>query len=608
MASVYQGIDQYNSFKKEKENFSEIEDLFVKSYKSYQFYGSEGIRILNDKSPLCILFKISAFKETTSSHFDTSEIIEVNNSRRGKSRFVNNKNLIDGFGDIIYLFGSLLIMYLGVTTFDGTNNLKLYKKLMRLLLSIFNRTLIPGLYFSFLFVMAYLALPVFGITLTGVELNAYVYYSVYTLCLLFLFFISGVTISVFNSSAKRQDMKYFYALLVWLLMIVGIPFISNYFISNRANDIPSVHELYLDKFKRLMAYQNEAAKKIYDEADKKNPEDIDLYEIARKYVREYLIKIFPVNNAKEKDYIAKVKQVMQADENRALIFPTTYHQFLSGEIAGDGHYAYLEFMDYVLKLWESFYKYYIHKRYYSEDKTVESFVKTDQNIFKSRPVIPPSFAKGLGILFLYVSMIVLVCTLKILVILKGSAKDRLKRPAWKFPNGWFYFKFIEDKKERQSIYRSFDADKQVSTLANPDFDAMAKEDYMDMEKLLAHWCKTRGVPVKKVEQHLFVLGVDVSRLKFNPPEPDRVFFKKLYLAVILAEDNDLFVMEDFIKNEDREFDRQFQELLQMMTAGGKTVIYLSSIMPETENKKTVLKKRIHEKDLVDVDPTELSFR
>lgn len=118
----------------------------------------------------------------------------------------------------------------------------------------------------------------------------------------------------------------------------------------------------------------------------------------------------------------------------------------------------------------------------------------------------------------------------------------------------------------------------------------------------------RMVPVKKVEQHLFVLGVDVSRLKFNPPEPDRVFFKKLYLAVILAEDNDLFVMEDFIKNEDREFDRQFQELLQMKVADGKTIIYLSSIMPETENKKTILKKRIHEKDLVDVDPTELSFR
>jgi hypothetical protein len=291
-----------------------------------------------------------------------------------------------------------------------------------------------------------------------------------------------------------------------------------------------------------------------------------------------------------------------------MIFPTTYHQFLSNEISGDGHYAYLEFMDYILKLWESFYKYYIHKRYYSEDKTVESFVKTDQNIFKSRPVIPPSFAKGMGILCLYVSVIVLACILKILAILKGSAKDRQNRPGWKFPNGQFYFKYIQDKKERQSIYRSFEVDKQVSTLSKLDFNAMEKEGNINVDKLLAHWCKTRGVPVKKVEQHLFVLGEDVSQLKHNRSELDSLFFKKLYLALVFSEDNDLIVMDDFIKNEDKEFDIRFRELEQMKVADGKTIIYLSSIMPETENKKAILKKRVQEKDLVDVDPTELSFR
>lgn len=608
MASLYQGIEQYNSFKIEKENFLEIEELSENSYKRYEQYGAKGLRILHDKSPLCILLKISAYKEITKSNFDTSEIIEVNNSRRGKSHFVNNKKLIDGFGDIIYLFGSLLVLYLGVTTFDGINNLKLYKKFMPLLLSIVNRMLISGLYFCLLFVIAYLAFPVSGITLSGAELNAYVYYSVYTMCLLFFFFISGVTISVFNSSAKRRDMKYFYALLFWLLMIVGIPFISNYFISNRANDIPSVQELSLDKFKRLMDFQEEAARKFYEEVKKKNSKEIDKYEIAQKYVKEYLIKIFPENISKEKDYIDKVKQVMQEDENRALIFPTTYHQFLSDEISGDGHYAYLDFMDYVLKLWESFFKYYIHKRYYSDDKTVEPFVKTDQNIFESRPVIPRSFSKGLRILFLYVLVIILVCILKILAILKGSAKDRQNRPGWKFPNGWFYFKFIKDKKERQSIYRSFEVDQQVSTLSKLDFDAMEKEGNINLDKLLAHWCKTRGIPVKKVEQYLFMLGEDVSRLKHNRSELDSLFYKKLYLALVFSEDNDLIVIEDFIKNEDREFDRQFQELMKIKVADGKTIIYLSSVMPETENKKAILKKRIQEKDLVDVDPTEISFR
>ena len=605
IASVYQGIEQYNSFKIEKENFDEYEKLSVKQYKNYQDYGNKGIRILNDKSPLCILFKISALKETTNGHFDTSEIIEVSNSRRGKSRFVNNKNLIDGFGDIIYLFGSLLVLYLGVTAFDGINNLKLYKKLIPLMLSIFNRMLISGLYFSLLFVIAYLALPVSGITLTGVEFNAYMYYSVYTLCLLFLFFISGVTIAVLNASAKRQDMKYFYAPLVWLLMIVGIPFISANYISFRANDIQSIGELYLDKFKRLQNFEKEAEKKYFDLMKKENANSS---EIAKGIVRDYQNRIFPENILKEKNYINKVKRVMQVDENRALIFPTTYHQFLSNEISGDGHYAYLEFMDYTLKLWESFFKYYIRKRYYSQDKTVESFVKADQNIFESRPVIPRSFSKGLGILFLYGLVIVLTFILRILAILKGNARDKQNRPGWKLTNRQFYFKYINDHKERRSIYRSFEVDKKVSCLSKLDFNDMEKEGNISVDKLLAHWCKTRGVPLKKVEKYLFVLGEDISKLRFNRAELDSLFFKKLYLAVVFSEDNDLIVMDDFIKNEDKEFDLRFRELEQMKVADGNTIIYLSSIMPETENKKALLKKRVQEKDLVDVEPTELSFR
>jgi hypothetical protein len=391
-------------------------------------------------------------------------------------------------------------------------------------------------------------------------------------------------------------------------MIIGIPFISDNYISYRANDIQSIEDLYLDKFKRLMDFEKESEKKYFDLMKKKNANSS---EIAKGIVQDYIDRIFPVNNLKEKNYINKVKVMMQEDENRVLIFPTTYHQYLSNEISSDGNYAYLEFMDYTLKLWGSFLKYYIHKRYYEKDKTVDSFVKSDENIYKAAPVIPPSYSKGLWILFLYGLVIVLTCISRILVILKGNSKDKKKRPAWKLAKRRFYFKYIKNKKARESMYRSFEVDKKVSCLSKLDFDAMEKDSYVNVDKLPVYWSKTRGVPVEKVERHLFVLGVDVSELRKNQPgqpELDSEFFKKIYLAVVFSEDNDLIVIDDFIKKEDKEFEKQFQELLQMKVAEGKTVIYLSSVTPETEGRKKLISEGFQELDLVLSEPDAVCFR
>ncbi|NIT21210.1 MAG: hypothetical protein GTN53_01715 [Candidatus Aminicenantes bacterium] len=112
-----------------------------------------------------------------------------------------------------------------------------------------------------------------------------------------------------------------------------------------------------------------------------------------------------------------------------------------------------------------------------------------------------------------------------------------------------------------------------------------------------------------MKRHLTLLGIeDVWERDNHRMRIDALFLKKLYLALVLAEPGNLLVIHDFIKNEDREFDRQFRELLHMKIAQGKTVLYLTSIMPETERRKTYPKTADNKKPVKIADPNVISFR
>ena len=599
IASIYMGVDQYNSFQKDKENFVSFEAFIKTMFSSYNIYGAEGIRVFYDKSKLCIFYKVSAFKEISVSHFTTNDIIDMSNTIRGKSRFINEKKIIDGFGDIICLFGSLLMLYLGTTTFTGINHIKLYRRFKPLILSAFSRMLLSGLYFLFLFVMAYLLLKVMDITLSGIEFKVYLYHS----GLLVLYFWVGVMIALFNALSKREEMKYFHGVIIWVLTAVVLPIVSFTYISFKANSIPPIESLNIDKFKFLIKSQKEVEKKIFEEAEKTN---VELIKIAQKYVKMFSSKFFPVNNLKEEKYIHKERIVIHEDERRSLLFPPTYHQFLSNEFSSDGNYGYLAFLDYTLKLKKDFFKFFLHKKYYERGKIVESFVKGDENVYKAEPFIPGSYFNGLGVLFLYGLVILLTCLSRIRLLLKGRKKEKKNRPAWKTENSQFYFKYLENDDDRQARTRSFETDPQVSCAAKIEFSNV--EPGIDIHLMLTYWCLVRTVPLEQVDKNLFRLGVDLHNRENKYPEPDRVLLKKCYLALVLAEDHDLVVIDDVLKNEDRDFDRMARELIKILVAQGKTVVYLSSVKPETEDRKILFQNTQHSNDLFQVDPTGLSFR
>ncbi len=599
---VYMGIYEYRTFLKEKEIFLEYERLRINNIDNYQYYGALGFKVLFERYPLDILFNISSFRNRQTVNIDVSEIIDIGNSSRGKSRFSKNNIYIKGFCDIICLFGSLFMVFLGTTSFSGINNRKLYKSIKPFILSVITRLLVSSLYFFGLFVLAYIMVMAFGINFSAAELKAYVHYSVYILVLLIGFFIFGFMIALLNANSKNQNMKFVYAFLFSGLMIVGIPIISSIYISFMSNNIKPIEILNINKLRSLRKFEDESKRKFFELMKKK---DADRYEIAREIMKDYINRIFPANNSRENDFINKEKRMSHLEEICSMIFPTIYNQFLSKELSSDGNYEYLQFLNNALKVREDFIRFYIHKRYYAKDKKIENFVKADENIFKAQPIVPPSYFKALGILFLWELVIALVCCLKLWQIFIKRIKA--ERPGWHLEKGNFYFKYIPAHKKRSRIFSAFEADGQVSCLEKIEFEDI--EPKANINTLLTYWCQVRRVPEKQVKRHLTLLGIeDVWERDNHRMRIDALFLKKLYLALVLAEPGNLLVIHDFIKNEDREFDRQFRELLHMKIAQGKTVLYLTSIMPETERRKTYPKTADNKKPVKIADPNVISFR
>jgi hypothetical protein len=604
---VYLSILKYESFLKEKEKFVEYEKLRVQSLDTYQNYGIFGNRVLLEKLPIDILIKGSSFNKKTESNIDINTAIRIVSSERGKSRFAGDQILPVGFGDWIYLLGSFAMLLLGVTAFKSPDNIKLLSKPKYIISSISYRALVSLLFFFF--ALAYFIPVVSGIKFSGNEVKTYLLYSFYTLLLMLFFFIAGVSLA--PEKKEKKGMKYLYAVLFWLLTAVGIPGITSEFISLQANKIQPEEALNVDKFKRLMDFEKASAKKFFKLMEKKGA---DPYQIAQEIMKEYMEKIFPANNQKEEEFLKEEKSVMKLNEACSLVFPTAYHHFLSKEMPGSGDYTHLLLMDYIKKLREEFITYYIYKRYYEKDKTVDNFIKADENIFKAAPTIPGSYFPGLAVLFLFQLIFGGIALIRIRRALKPGSQvpkpgQRAVDPELLLDEedirpGSTYFILRKNEEERHALFHSFENRENTACLDKP-----AAED-IDVGvrplSLLTYLCEIRGTDLEYARKSVEILGMEnLDKLERKDLTPE--ILKKIYAAAVLDEKSKTVVVNDFIREESKSFEEEFKNLLTRLEKEKKSILYLSSEMFEPGLRKKLLQEEIKDK-IEKIDLKEVSLR
>ena len=395
---VWSGLNEYRQFQIEKRIFLKFEEEKVKQFTTYVQYGTFGFRLLLEASPLNLFFANSSILQDVESNVDGFEAIRVDSSFKGNKLFLK-RGFFKDFAGILFVFGSLLMLYLGNLALTSPAYLRFMKGCMSLkkfyLLTTAARLFWLNLFFMALGMGMFLLVHLGGCAFSRGETAIFLRYLLFLILLLDFFYLLGQFTAVLVGFHR---VFFLWLFIAWFVSVFLLPEMSRISVFNESRTLESAEKVNLEKFRNLMALEKKF--RDYLKLNPSTPLD-QIRQMQKKFAVQFINSSYLVNTSLETKYLREVERVIAAHERQSIVFPTTYYQFVTGEVSGKGYYGYLDFMDDIMKLRNRFIQFYLKKRYEETDAPVESFVKNDENIFRARSRLPGSFRFGMLATALY---------------------------------------------------------------------------------------------------------------------------------------------------------------------------------------------------------------
>ncbi len=395
---VFAGVAEYQRFQTDRESFLNFEQQKVKLWTNYLMYGGGGFRILFQPSPLVIFFSSSNVLLDAESNVDTLEIVRVSHSLKGRNLFRFGSYFRD-YSGLLYLFGSLIMLYLGAVALVGIPYLRFMVSRLSLknlyLGTVGSRLLLLDVFFFSFSALLFLVTRLAGIPFTAADSGRFLIFLLYVLLFLNFFFLVGLLLSVL---VRFRRISFLLLLIIWFIFLFIVPEAArgHFFTSSRRfmdND-----RFNLDELKTLMDFEKTARLAVIQAGVHETKEQEKLRgEMIMKYMEDTRLR----NLNKEFSLNRSVRQFILSNERWLMLFPTTFYPVAAAEMSSKGYYGYCDFVNYILELNNRFMRFYIQKRYHTPDEPVESFVKKDENIFFGRSSLPRSLPPALALLLFY---------------------------------------------------------------------------------------------------------------------------------------------------------------------------------------------------------------
>jgi hypothetical protein len=391
-------VNEYRQFQVEKNIFLKLEEEKINQFTTYMQYGTFGFRLLFEASPLNLFFANSSILQDVESNVDGFEAIRVDSSFKGNKLFLK-RGFFKDFAGILFVFGSLLMLYLGNLALASQAYLRFMKGCMSLkkfyFLTTAARLFWLNLFFLALGLGMFLLVRLGGCIFSRGETAIFLRYLIFLILLLDFFYLLGQFTAVLVGFRRVFFLWFFIA---WFVCVFLLPEMSRISVFNESRALESAEKVNLEKFRNLMALE----KKFRDYL-KVNPSTPlnQARQMQKKFAVQFINSSYLVNTGLETKYLREVERVIAGHERQSVLFPTTYYQFVTGEVAGKGYYGYLDFMNYIMELRNRFIQFYLSRRYEEPEPPVESFVKNDDNVFRSRSRLPGSFRLGILATALY---------------------------------------------------------------------------------------------------------------------------------------------------------------------------------------------------------------
>lgn len=402
---VWSGATEFRRFLTEKSFFIHLEREKTGHIANYNQYGAFGFRILYEAAPLNLFFVNSTVLQDLESNVDSFETIRATSSFKGDKLFLMRGYFKD-FAGILFVFGSLLMLHFGHAALVSPAYLRFLGGRMPLA-GYFLRTTAARLFWLDLFFLA-LALGLFagvrasGIVFSQPERRLFCLYLLFLLLFLNFVYLLGQMTTVVTGFRKTSFLWLF---LVWFACIFLLPELGRISVFKESQRLEPAEKVNLEKFRNLMAIE----KKFRDYLKENSANTLDhIRRMQKEFAMQFINNSFLVNSGLEIRYLRQVERVIAAHERRSVLFPSTYLQFLGGEISGKGYRGYLQFMGHVMNVRARFTQFIMRKRYLEGGAAMESFVKGSENIFRSPSRLPGSFWLGTALTGLYGAVLFLL--------------------------------------------------------------------------------------------------------------------------------------------------------------------------------------------------------
>jgi len=388
---VDKGINEFKNQPLKEQKFKEIHDEYFKSIRNYADYVDYGIKMLFSPSPCSILYRNTTVPPDLTAKVDSITTVKIHNNLKGKSLSSGlNLGKID-FSRIVLFLITLMALWYGYESLQhreflmslagSWSNGKLYCSLA------LSRFILFAGMFVLLKILILLFIAARGVELSAVDYSALLRNLLPALLMVLFFLFAGMIIGTIRSAVVSVSCIF----AVFLVLTIIIPGAMDTSAEENFPGTTMDFQAELDKFKMVSDFEKRSKEK-YGEFDRGK------IEIERKIVEDYWSNEFKKIKESEDRLMAELKGAVYRSNKLALWTPTTFYLHCCNEVSSKGYENFFKFYDYVKTMWVKFVRFWIDRVFYHDSGEIVSFIKADENIFRSRSCLPPDFSTGLLIL------------------------------------------------------------------------------------------------------------------------------------------------------------------------------------------------------------------
>jgi ABC-type transport system involved in multi-copper enzyme maturation permease subunit len=400
---VNNGANNYNDTIAEKENFKQIEKMKTEKWQNYTQVGEFGFRVIYIPPPLTFFFHNSGEFANLNASINIGERLFINNPYKGKEMFAEKQGNNRDFFGLFFLFGILLVLFYG---FDNLPSVDYLKHLSAQLG--FNRVFFPllfarfaviGLFFTLVTVLGVFLALIKGIPLTGRD---YLFLAAF-LGMWLLVSLVLLAVGILISRIKDKRIGVSFLMVIWICLVFILPMGTDEAAADRAKSIKSTFQLEMEIWNELMNFEERAKIEVgkYSKELAKTNDGLNLME---SFFKKELSNVMEIEKKLEKNIEKNIKSYQKS----AVIFPTTFYRSVSKEMSGKGYENSSQFLLYLVDLKYKFCIFIKNKRFYSDDKKIEPFIKDgEENVYYASAHIPGNYPTGMIVLAVYALVLII---------------------------------------------------------------------------------------------------------------------------------------------------------------------------------------------------------